>query len=117
AGAGEEIGRVRGEIDLALPVERRRRKLRLDAEARDADEGDEIAAVAGLGELGDPPGAADLVKPGMGRGSPAVRIGLDHPDHAIAAQGVVDHGEIAGLEDVQRHLPARQKERAREWEY
>jgi hypothetical protein len=40
-------------------------------------------------------------------------VGLDHADQAMAvAEGVVHHGEIARLEDVERHLAARQKQRA-----
>jgi len=33
------------------------------------------------------------------------------------AQGVVDHGEIARLENIERHLPARQQQRARQREH
>jgi hypothetical protein len=45
------------------------------------------------------------------------RVGLDHPDQAMAvAQAVVDHLEVARLEDVERHLTARQKQGARQRE-
>ena len=44
-----------------------------------------------------------------------VGVGLDHADEAMAvAQRVVDHRQIARLEDVERHLPARQQQRARQ---
>ena len=40
-------------------------------------------------------------------------VGLDHADQAMAVgHRVVDHREIARLEDVERHLPARQQQRA-----
>ncbi|MGY4432106.1 hypothetical protein ACVWWO_004583 [Bradyrhizobium sp. F1.13.1] len=42
-------------------------------------------------------------------------VGLDHADQAMAiAEGIVDHREVARLEDVERHLPARQQQRARQ---
>ncbi|MHC2804903.1 hypothetical protein ACVMII_004649 [Bradyrhizobium diazoefficiens] len=45
-------------------------------------------------------------------------VRLDHADQAMAvAEGIIDHREIARLEDVERHLAARQQERARQWEY
>jgi hypothetical protein len=31
---------------------------------------------------------------------------LDHPDQAVRPDGIIDHGEISGLEYVQRHLSA-----------
>jgi hypothetical protein len=46
---------------------------------------------------------------------PGCAVGLDHADQPVAvAQRVVDHGEIARLENVERHLPARQQQRARQ---
>ena len=53
---------IRLEAHPALTIGRRRRKLLLDREPRDADERDEIAAVAGLGELRDAARAPDLVQ-------------------------------------------------------
>ncbi len=45
-------------------------------------------------------------------------VGLDHADQAMAiAQGVVDQGEITGLENVERHLAPRQQQRSRKREY
>ena len=72
---------------------------------RNAGQRHEIAAVAGLGELGDASGAADREKP---EGSVGVR--LDHADDAIAFEDVVDHGEVARLENIQRQLSARQQQ-------
>jgi hypothetical protein len=37
--------------------------------------------------------------------------GLDHADDPVAGHGVVDHVQIARLEDVQRQLAARQQDR------
>ena len=87
-------------------------ELLLDAEARDADERDQVAPVAGLGELRDAAGAADLVELRHRGRAAALRVGLDHADDAVALQRLIDHREIARLEDVERHLPARQEERA-----
>jgi hypothetical protein len=46
----------------------------------------------------------------------APRVGnvrLDHPDQPMAvAQRIVHHRQIARLEDVERHLAARQQQRA-----
>ena len=43
------------------------------------------------------------------------RVGLDHADQAAAAsERVVDHHQIARLENVERQLPARQQQRARQ---
>ena len=42
-------------------------------------------------------------------------VGLDHADQAVpVAQRVVDHRQIARLENIERHLPARQQQRARQ---
>ncbi len=45
-----------------------------------------------------------------------LRLGLDHADDALALQHVVDHGEVARLEDVERHLAARQQQRTAQGE-
>src|SRR6202043_3147422 len=49
----------------------------------------------------------------------AVRnIRLDHPDQPVAvAQGIVDHRQIARLENIERHLAARQQQRAGQREH
>jgi hypothetical protein len=40
-------------------------------------------------------------------------VRLDHPDQTMAvAQSIVDHGEIAWLEDVEGHLAPWQQQRA-----
>src|SRR5215468_2176657 len=45
-------------------------------------------------------------------------VRLDHADQAMAEpQRIVDHHKIARLEDVERHLSARQQQRARERKY
>ena len=42
-------------------------------------------------------------------------VGLDHADQPMTvAQRVVDHREIARLENIERHLPARQQQRTRQ---
>ncbi len=113
--AGHEIVRERRVGHAALPVAGRDLRLLLDAEARHAGELDQVAAVAGFGELGDAADAADAkqVRPVLGAGMR--RIGLDHADEAVAvAQRVVDHLQIARLENVERHLAARQQQGARQ---
>ena len=42
-----------------------------------------------------------------------VLVGLDHADDAVAGDRRVDHGEVARLEDVERHVGARQEKRRR----
>ena len=79
----------------------------------DAGELEKITAIAGLGELRDPADAADLVEVGLVLGPRICSVGLDHADQPVAgAQGIIDHRQIARLEDVERHLPARQQQRA-----
>ena len=42
-------------------------------------------------------------------------IRLDHPDQPMAvAQGIVDHRKVTRLENIERHLAARQQQRARQ---
>ena len=85
-----------------------------DSEAGDAGERDHVAAVAGLGEGGYAAGAADRAQgrpEGAGRGG---LVGLDHADDAVAGERRIDHGEVARLEDVERHLGARQEKRRRQ---
>ena len=53
----------------------------------------------------------------MTAGLPGTGVGgLHHADHAVGAQGVLDHVEIARLEDVERQAALRQEQRARELE-
>ena len=100
-------------VDAALAIRRQHRQLLLDAEARHAGELDQVAPVAGLGELGDAADAADLVEVRLVLRARMRGVGLDHADQAMAVRHrVVDHREIARLEDVERHLPARQQQRA-----
>ena len=40
-------------------------------------------------------------------------LGLDQPDQPVAAQGRIDHFDIARLEDVERPVRERQQQRAR----
>ena len=105
ARTGDEIGRERLERDAALPIGRRRRELLGDPEAGDAHKGNEVAAVAGLGELRDPSRAADAVELRQQGAAVGLGVRLDHPDDPVALQGGIHHGEIARLEDVQGHLP------------
>ena len=72
-----------------------------------------------LGELRDASNAPDLEQAGLALVRSGMRgIGLDHADQAVpGAQRVIDHGEIARLENVERHLPARQQQSARQREY
>src|ERR1700722_6956912 len=45
-------------------------------------------------------------------------VGLDHAAQPVAvAETVVEHRKIARLKDVERHLAARQQQRARQREY
>src|SRR5262249_18137246 len=114
--AGGEIVDEGGIAHPALAIGRRHRELLVDAKAGNAGELEEIAAVAGLGDLGDAADAADLVEVGLALGSGMRRVGLDHADQAVSpAQGIIDHREIARFENVERHLPARQQQRARQW--
>ena len=81
-----------------------------NAKPRHAGEGDEIAAVAGLGEARDPSGAADhdraasasatVSSPGSGWIMPISRARGDR---------VVDHREIARLKNIERQFAARQQ--------
>ena len=119
AGAGHEIGRERqSNVDPAL-AERQSSSATSSSmlEAGDAGEGDEVAAVAGLGELGDAAGAADLAElrhERRCRRPPA--SGWIMPMRRSPRERLVDHGEVARLEDVERHLAARQEQRARQRE-
>ena len=93
-------------------------KLFFDTKAGYAGELNEIAAVAAFGELRDTAEAADLVELGMVGRSRMRGIGLDHADEAMAAtQRIVDHRQIAWLENIERHLPARQQQRTGEREH
>src|SRR6185312_6331243 len=87
-------------------------------EARDARELEDVAAVAGLGELGDAPDAANAEQ-GWLLLVPRMRdVRLDHANQAVAvAERVIHHREIALLENVERHLAARQQQRARQRKY
>ena len=101
------------EIHLALPVGRQHGQFLDHLEAGDAGQFEDVAAVAGLGELGDAPDAADAEQRRPRLVSRMRGVGLDHPDQPVAvAKRVVDHGEIARLENVERHLAARQQQRA-----
>ena len=62
------------------------------------------------------PDAADAEQRGMiAPASLCVLIRLDHADQAMTiGHRVVDHRQIARLENVERHLPARQQKRARQ---
>ena len=113
--AGGEIvdeGRVG---HAALPVGRRHVELLLDAEADDAGELEEVAAVAGLGELGDAADAADLVEIGLVFGPGCAASGWIMPIRRWperSASSII--AMIARLENVERHLSARQQQRARQ---
>src|SRR5690606_8255972 len=79
---------------------------------------DEVAAVACLGESADAAGASDLAKVRFtARLQTAIETGLDHTDHAVAADSVIDHFEIARLENIERHAAAGQKQRRRQREH
>ena len=101
--ARDEIVGERHGRDAALAIGGRDVQLLLDAEARDAGELEQIAAVAALGELGDAADAADLEQERLVLGAGMRRVRLDHADQPMAvAHRVVDHREIARLENVER---------------
>ena len=96
-----------------MPIRGQHRHFLDHLEAGDAGQFEDVAAVAGFGELGDAADAADAKQRGPFLAMRVGDVGLDHADQPVAvAKSIVDHGEIALLEDVQRHLPARQQERA-----
>jgi hypothetical protein len=100
-----------------LAIGRRHAELFLDAKAGNAGELQEVATVAGFGDLGDAADAADPVEVGLALGSGMGVVGLDHADQAVtSAQGIIDHRDIARLENVERHLAARKQQRAGQWE-
>ena len=92
------------------------RNLPLHPKTRDAPKRDHVAAIVQLREGDHPPGATDLMQ--LWRGGVIRGVDrLDHPDQAMRRfQHIIEHGQIAGLEDVQRQLPARQDDSAREGE-
>ena len=109
---GEALGR-----DRELAVGRHHRELVAELEAGDAIEDDEVAFVADLLEMGDPAEAADALQ----RDAAARRflgrvLGLDQADQPVAAERVIDHLDVARLEDVERALRERQQQRARQRE-
>ncbi len=111
--ARHEIVGERVIVHLALAIGRQHRRLAHDAEARDAGQFEQIASVAGLGELGDAAGAADLVEVRLFVRAGMRGVGLDHADQPMAVgKRIIDHRQIARLENIQRHLPARQQQRA-----
>jgi len=95
-------------------LDRPDRQLLKNAVTADALQRDQIATVARFGELRDAAGAADLIKPGRERVAALLGVRLDHADEPMRPQGVVHHGEVARLEDVERHVAARQQEGAGE---
>ncbi len=101
--------------DAALAIERGDVKLLLDAEAGNPGKLQQIPPVAGLGDLGDASDAADFEQVRLVVGPRMRRVGLDHADQTMpAAQRVVDHRQIARLEDVEGHLATRQQQRSRQ---
>ena len=82
----------------------------LQAEAADPGERDQIAPVFGFRERRDPPDGADGRQ--RRRAVRSIRRQrLDHADDALSGQRVVDHVEIARLENVERQRAARKHQR------
>src|SRR3979490_2489689 len=105
-----DVGEI---IHLALPIRGQRGNLLDATEARDTGELQNVAAVAGLGELSDAPDAADAKQRRLVLVLRVGNVRLDHSDQPMGvAQSVVPHRQIARLEDVERHLTARQQQRA-----
>jgi len=110
---GCEVDRERAGGDAALAEQSVADEFIDDPEAGNAGERDRVAAIAGLGERHDAAAAADGAQHrSAGAGRRGV-VGLEHADDAIAGDRRVDHGEVARLEDVERHVGARQEERRR----
>ncbi len=116
--ARDEIAGERRECHAALAIRGEHVELLLDAKARHAGELHHVAAVAGFGELGDAADAADLEQVGLLLRTGMRGIRLDHADQPVAvAQRVIDHREIARLENIERHLAARQQQCAGQREH
>ena len=85
-----------------------------DAKPALAGQLNEHAAIAGILKGCDAPHASDFIE----RRVFAIRLrglfGLDHADEAVGGERVVDHSEVARLENDERQSSPGQKQRARE---
>jgi DNA gyrase/topoisomerase IV subunit A len=72
-----------------------------DDSPADDDEGDEVAAILGFREGGDAAEAANAIGARARRAGRRLGLRLDHAEMPPGAERVVDHGQIAWLEDIQ----------------
>ncbi len=112
--AADEIASIRLVADAAAAIGLVRALLGNDVETRSAGQGDENAAIIGLAIGGETAGAAGLAQESglverrflaLGR---AAR--LDDADDAVAGENIVEHLQIARLENIQRQGRARQQD-------
>jgi hypothetical protein len=84
-----------------------------DAETGDTGELHEIAAVSGLGELRDAAGASDLEQHRFVFGTRLGIVRLNHANQPLSRRKcMINHRDIARLENIERHLAAWQQQRA-----
>ena len=106
----EDAGPATKKVSVEIPQDRIQQKL-----AEQYKELRSQAAIPGFRELRDASDAADPEQRRLGLVARVRAIGLYHSDQPMpVAQRVVHHRKITRLENVQRHLAARQQQRAGE---
>ena len=101
-----DIGGEGVPVDARLTVRGVDDQFFTNPEAPDAGERDQIAAIVGFRERRDPARAAARLKRRAGLSR------LDHADHPLCAERVIDHPQITRFKNIQRQLPAGQQQGA-----